>query len=92
MEAFAAQGYSPNKLGKLNQCRLRLKVTTLSDTCSGDGNSILPDILKGVNPNQTHEYNWPVQGDPGPSNWKEWSRAIWETFAVVRNNTLPDHL
>eukprot|EP00957_Ditylum_brightwellii_P134153 10227723-Ditylum_brightwellii.AAC.2 len=47
MEAFAVAGKSPSQLERLNRCKQYLKVTTMADIISGDGQRILNYALKG---------------------------------------------
>eukprot|EP00957_Ditylum_brightwellii_P058381 4427406-Ditylum_brightwellii.AAC.1 len=47
MEAFAAARKSPSQLKRLNRCTQYLKVTTVADITSGDGQRILIHALNG---------------------------------------------
>ena len=50
IEQFTSIGYSKGKMTLLNQCRVYLQVTTLSDLTSGDGCYLLPHTFMRHNP------------------------------------------
>lgn len=90
MECFAMQGYSPEKLDRLNRCRRHLQVVTLSDITTGDGTTVLAGALAGIKSfNQHDDLGWPLQPSPARRLWQEWRRAMEETFRLDKHDRLP---
>ena len=76
---------SKKDLQKLNRCRLYLKVTTLSDITSGDGETICKQYWDGIRDDQRSPlHDWPEQGDPGDRDWTLWRKALKNSFDQTR--------
>jgi hypothetical protein len=74
---FAGMGFTSDKLALLNQCRLYLKVTWLSEICTADGTKIESRVMQkpyaiSIRP----RYNYPNQNYPSASAWSAWSSAL----------------
>ena len=80
MDAFIAQGYSDNDILALNDCRLYLQATTLSDLCSADGLSITHEAWNGICKVSRQEYEWINTHKPGNNTWNLWRTTIKSLF------------
>jgi hypothetical protein len=82
MDAFIHTGYKRRLLHDLNQCRIYLQVTTVSDMTNGTGTQLLPQALHCE---RYHDillptYIWPIQPEPNLRQKSEWRKAIKHTF------------
>jgi len=85
MLEFWRHGYKGEQLVHLNQCRLWLQVTTLTDITNGNGTAILAPILTGTNDSvRPNRVKWPVQGKPPPSSWTLWQEAVTRCIPTKR--------
>jgi len=86
MADFVKAGHKPNTLKLLNNCRMFLQVTTLTEIMNSTGTHLLPKILLWgwSQPTLAHistsNYNWPTQPDPSHSAWKIWTKALQEHY------------
>ena len=64
MEAFQEQGYKPKELMILNRCRIYLRVMTLADIMTGEGNAFTEHYLCRREREQRNNYVWPNQDTP----------------------------
>jgi hypothetical protein len=74
---FVKNGYSGKELCYLNQCRLYLQVTWLSELATGDGTKLEVHATKP--PYQITCWRsilYPNQGPPSTDAWKTWTRAL----------------
>jgi hypothetical protein len=74
---FDRLGFSPTELQRINQCRLFLKISWLSEIVTGDGLYIEKSALEP--PYRVHvtpEYRYPEQTEPPACAWKIWTTAI----------------
>jgi hypothetical protein len=80
MELFLSSNLGSDALRRLNRCRLFLKVTTLSDITTGDGNKITKSAWQGVQDitRPTH-YVWPAQSSPPAADSEIWRSALQST-------------
>ena len=79
MEKFAAFGYARYQLRQLNQCRVFLRVTSISDLCNGNGDAIMRHftITQPYNPLASYSsLKWPEHGQPSESAWTLWRHAL----------------
>lgn len=91
MQAFADAGYRNNDLSALNQCRMYLKVVTLSDLCMVDGKHITYYTFQGHLQTRFRDLGWPRQYPSLPlSYWTVWRRALEKCFinALARSREL----
>jgi len=80
MDIFYEKAKNKKTLHKLNACRIKLKVITVSDITSLDGTVVLPEILQGIN-HRGSELDWPRKDVP-----EEW----WSTWSIyVRSYIMP---
>jgi hypothetical protein len=91
IQAFSNSGFRSGDLRILNECRLYLRIVTLSDICTVDGTRILEEFFRGIIP--THhrsEFLWP-RSPPAlpPNHWALWKRALLQSFM---NPARPHHL
>ncbi len=79
-------------LHKLNQCRIFLQATTLSDLCNGAGTAVLREVLIGTDPipGSSSAWLWPRQPSPPASSWSVWRSALRKHFLLttLRNTQL----
>ena len=80
MEIFLHHGFAKFQLWQLNQCRIFLRVSTVSDITSGNGHYVLPHFLSVENPHnpmaESNSLKWPEQGNPSSAAWILWRKAI----------------
>jgi hypothetical protein len=86
--AFHRTGFRKTKLVRLNRCRIRLQVVTLSDLCTGDGRYVLPQAFSDGFPGANRGYDWPAQGPLPKSDWSLWKRALRKAFRLQDKNKL----
>ena len=70
------------KLRRMNDVRLYLKVTYLSCMTNVEGNKIERWALYGP-PRQDSELEWPVRRKPLPENIREWRHLIYKNFTAA---------
>ena len=88
-----SKGYSKRKLEILNECRVYLQVTTLSDITSGNGHYLLDHIFQRNNPLQSYSsLSWPCQGIPNERSWTIWNLALRQCFPTNWMRRLVDPL
>ena len=75
MEDFLLQDPTPTELRLLNSCRLYLRVTTLSDISSANGNTITQQCWEGMGPTDAIQL-WPRQQKPHSKAWLIWRKYI----------------
>jgi hypothetical protein len=83
MESFRIlPGIGSTELRRLNQCRLYLQVTLLSEITSANGLSILPNFLQGnKHANRRSLLTWPRQDRPTPvASWREWKSRLEQVY------------
>ena len=61
-------------LPNIQQVRMYLKVTLLSDISDISGTTLLPGIFRA--PGRRSILDWPNQGEPSKEAWKEWRRFL----------------
>ena len=79
MTLFAQHDYPKYQLRQLNQCRIYLRVTCVSDLCNGHGDVIMPHFTCSQPHNPLDSYSslkWPDQGLPSDAAWTMWRRAL----------------
>ena len=85
---------SSGKLNTINQCRLFLQVTFLSELCNTKGTEFIAQFLNGditCRPSPpTHQY--PRQSKPSKQSWKVWSLTLRRLFGTPRTNKLQQSL
>jgi len=89
MREFVSTGYKAIELATLNRCQMWLQVTQLSEICNG-GN-ILIEPWEGKAQTQSG-WSWPQTVKPEPTEWKEWQRALANTFALNKHWGLKEKL
>jgi hypothetical protein len=74
---FIRQGASTAELVLLNKCRLFLRVSTMSDIPSSDGQQIImKGMFEGHSQNGSDAAHWPVQPRPMRGAWKVWQMHL----------------
>jgi hypothetical protein len=69
--------FKPNELKSLNQCRLFLQVTVVSDICDASGRAISKDYFDGVLSTIQSRDSAAVQERPvALKTWNLWKRAL----------------
>jgi hypothetical protein len=77
MDYFIMNKYKPKELALLNKCRVYLKVISLADITSADGEQIMPSYKLGLlSQDRKSTLNWPTQQRPGRESWKLWQNAL----------------
>ena len=72
---------------RINKCRKYLKVLTVGDIITGDGQTIIQTIKYGQRSSAyTSNIQWPNQKDPGQKAWSAWRKLLKKL--VDRNNIL----
>jgi ribonuclease HI len=82
MEEFARKGKKGHELKKLNECRMFLEVTNLSEITSADGKKIKATSWKGIkDKNKCNQFQWPRSPEALTTrHWQLWRKAINECF------------
>ena len=77
MHAFATE-FPPKELAILNQCRMFLRVLTLADISSADGQALHAYSYDGIQrAPHLHRYGWPRQPPKlPPTHWNLWRHAL----------------
>ena len=76
---LAEHMYGNTHLMQINQCRLALQVTYLSDITSVDGKRILPAYYNGkghIEAGRKTRLNWPPTGDLPSAHWARWREFL----------------
>ena len=79
MDKIVKQIQKSYVLKRLNDIRLYLKVSRVSDITNAEGNAIRQDIFDGI-PNGNSELDWPKRRKPIAQNVATWKRVIIELF------------
>ena len=93
-----ADAYSKNMLLKqdwraVNRCRLFLKLLTVADLTTGDGQEVDEAMLRGkTSHGRVRDIKWPTQGKPSTHDWKCWRRVIRQTLCKNRVSRLEQTL
>jgi len=74
-------------LQAINNVRLFLHITYLSEITDTSGLCIRPDYLTHMQPSNGSTLKWPYQIAPLPANWNAWRYAI-HTLYTKNNSTL----
>ena len=79
-------GIGSTELRRLNQCRLYLQVTLLSEiSSSANGVTILSNYVRGnKHANRRSLLTWPRQERPPHKAWQEWNKRLSQTFCTSR--------
>ncbi len=92
MDIFIAQGYSEDLLLVLQNCRLYLRVTRLSEITSADGTRLeAAPFLGTFHPRLLQQHNkWPAAYKPSRNEWITWQNALKDCFLIpqARHNRL----
>jgi hypothetical protein len=85
MEQFLTiKGIGAKELQRLNQCRLYLQVTLLSEISSANGKTILENYFQGnKHPNRRSNLTWPRQDRPPPSSLERLEKT--STTTILHN-------
>ena len=75
MDIFYARGYSTNALKAINRCRIHLRVITISDICTYDGQTICHEIWNMIPPRES-SWEWSLQIMPAKKDRNIWFNAI----------------
>jgi hypothetical protein len=78
METFVQmQHYNSTELYRLNLCRIFLQAEFLSEICTPESDSILPEVWQGIRPHDScSAFLWPKQTRPFEKSWNLWREAI----------------
>jgi hypothetical protein len=78
METFLAMQHCTNsELTRLNLCCMHLQIEFLSEMCTPKGDCILPEVWKGIRPNESKSAMfWPRQARRFEKSWSLWREAI----------------
>ena len=87
MDTFLSLRLKPHQLEKINQVRLHLQVTFLSDILDPRSGTLLPSVWSGSHSDGildlsnvcTSMLTWPTQPRPPPGAWEEWRLALSRT-------------
>ena len=81
--------FNRQEIEKINHCRLYLQVFFLSDIVSGNGQYIIPELVRGERFHQWNsKWQWPRQPRPPKSSWSLWDIAITEVWAKSESTQL----
>ena len=82
-----AQGYDKDRIVLLNQCRIFLKVNTLSDISNGSGSHISSCFANGnPDPHRNTNIIYLIIKKPTPTHWNIWEKCIKDTFTSSCNS------
>jgi hypothetical protein len=83
MKLAAAHNFGAKQGNQLNQCRLYLQVTFISELCETSGHNIMeyfhePTAFPLLTPTtySTSKLRWPTQDNPPPKSWKTWRKLL----------------
>jgi hypothetical protein len=79
------KGIGATELQRLNQCRLYLQVTLLSEISSANGGkTILENYIQGnKHPNRRSILTWQRQDRPPPLAWVAWKKRLQQLFCTT---------
>jgi hypothetical protein len=81
MRTLVSTGYRGAQLRRLNQCRMYLQCTVLSDITSGDGRRLLSWAWEGLKQtNHPSPFSWPRASNPTRADWGLWRQALRKSF------------
>ncbi|MCA1807667.1 MAG: hypothetical protein LC687_07460, partial [Actinobacteria bacterium] len=81
MDIFVnSQKYTDDEIAILQDCRLSVEVTLLSQCCTADGKEIDDDIWNGRKSNQRLKQPWVNTYRPGMNKWTLWRQALRDNF------------
>jgi hypothetical protein len=77
MDFFISLNLKPKQLKILNRCRVYLQILFVSDICSADGLTILPNYKHGHRlDHRSSSLDWPHQPRPPASAWSLWRNSL----------------
>ena len=83
MKEFANAHYTPSELKILNECRMFLRVISVSDLCTADLTKITNDAYLGRLTRHRSHLGWPRRPPSLPSpHWHLWQKALTKCFLV----------
>ena len=83
MKSFADSSFTPNELRQLNECRLYLRVITVSDLCTANLETITHEGMYGKQLTRHRVLDWPRRPPKlSQSHWQTWQRALHRCFLV----------
>ena len=87
MDEICKGNWSSGELVQINMVRQYMQVTTLSDICTYEGNTILKTTLSGDKHSScsSSKYNWPRIPKPPKTFITMWSQAIKRAFTSSRS-------
>jgi len=97
MEEFIQCNLTTRELQLINNVRLYLRVTTLSEISNHSGTHVLQQYMQYPNletpfqhtyPHVGSTLKWPTQLLPGPQSWKLWKRIVQRVFCYTNSNKL----
>ena len=89
MEAYSKFTKDTNTLKILNNCRIHLKIITLSDITSADGKKTHKTQLNGYqSPSFTSDLVWPKQKRPDRKSWEIFKQVNQYIFCYDKSYTL----
>ena len=85
MEEFRQlHGIGSAELKRLNQCRLYLQVTLLSEIASADGKTITANYVGGTkSAHRRSTHTWPRQPRPPLKAWQNWKKRLNQVFSTT---------
>ena len=86
--AFQECGFRNSALRRLNLCRLRLQVLTVSDVVSGDGRFLLEEAAYDTTTLRNASVQWPNQGTLPLSYWRAWFKALKKILRTDRTGRI----
>ena len=86
-EEFIKFGYQGKDLRMLNECRMFLKVTTLAEILTADGERIEEWAWEGRKKQQSfNQYQWPrLQTRLSRCHWTQWKYSLKRCFVLTAN-------
>jgi len=88
MATFISAGYRSDKLRTLNECRMYLRVITISDVVDGDGTHLCPMAIEGQrDEGKTSKFKWPSTKKTNISAWYVWKDALKQTLCISSTHT-----
>ena len=90
MEDFLLLDPSPGKLKLLNQCRLFLRVTSLSDICTENGDKLTRNCWEGTD-RQPSPLLWPCQHKPSTKAWRIWRSFLSKCYLAEESHLRRHH-
>jgi hypothetical protein len=95
MEKFLTiKGIGSKELQRLNQCRIYLQVTLLSEISTANGKTLSANYVVGnKHPTRRSLLTWPRQPRPPPTAWSVWKKRLHQLFCITpRHHQLRDPL